>query len=162
MLPTIQIKDNFLNKEEFKIVYNNINKVKYIPIENLEGNFGFRHVFEKNLKNDWLFKKIKQQFFPNIDLKVDSFSYHLRHNKHKVMSHQDTENNYNFILYLKGKKLLYNGTGFYSENELNTYLGFVENRAIFFDGKNTLHTDLQALGESSPRYTINIFYNYEE
>ena len=46
------------------------------------------------------------------------------------------------------------------KNNLNTYIGFVENRAIFFDGKNNWHTDLQGLGESSPRYSINIFYNY--
>ena len=74
------------------------------------------------------------------------------------MPHRDDED-YNFILYLKGKELIYNGTGFYYKKELNTYLGFVENRAIFFEGKNVLHTDLQALGESSSRYTINIFYN---
>ena len=29
---------------------------------------------------------------------------------------------------------------------------------LFFNGKKIFHTDLQALGESSPRYTLNIFY----
>jgi len=48
----------------------------------------------------------------------------------------------------------------YYKNELNTAIGFVENRALFFDGQNNLHTDLQALGQSSFRYTINIFYNH--
>ena len=28
----------------------------------------------------------------------------------------------------------------------------------FFNGKDTFHTDLQAFGDSSPRYTLNIFY----
>jgi len=105
MLPDIQIKDNFLTKKELEIVNSNIQKISYKAVDNEDGNFGFRHFFEKNLENEWFFKKIKKQ--------------------------------------------------------LHSYLGFVQNRAIFFDGKNNTHTDLQALGESSPRYTINIFYDYE-
>ena len=162
MLPTIQIKDDFLNKKELEILKNNINKIDYKNIKNVNGNFGFRHNFEKNLDNEWLFKKIKKQFFPYINLNVNlnNSSYHLRHNSKKVMSHVDDENDYNFLLYLKGKELIHNGTGFYTNNSVHTYIGFVENRALFFDGKNNIHTDLQALGESSFRHTINIFYNY--
>ena len=63
-------------------------------------------------------------------------------------------------MYLKGDELVYNGTGIYHKDDLNTYVGFVKNRAIFFDGKNNIHTDLQALGPSSGRYTLNIFYKY--
>jgi len=158
MLPTIQIKDNFLTKKELKILQNNINKVHYKAEINSDGNYGFRYHFNPDSNNEWLFNKIKKLFFPNINLKANSFSYHLRHNFNKVLSHTD-RNDYNFLLYLKGKELIYNGTGFYTKNNLHTYVGFVENRAIFFDGKNNIHTDLQALGESSPRYTINIFYN---
>tara|TARA_R100000951_G_scaffold10280_1_gene8809 strand:- start:191 stop:673 length:483 start_codon:yes stop_codon:yes gene_type:complete len=158
MLPTIQIKDNFLNKKEFKIILNNIDKIQYLPMTNEDGTYGFRHEFYKNLDNEWLFKKIKKQFFSNINLKIERSCYHLRQNTKKVLAHID-DMDYNFILYLKGKELIYNGTGFYHKNNLNTYLGFVENRALFFDGKNNWHTDLQALGESSPRYSLNIFYN---
>tara|TARA_R100000908_G_C3696603_1_gene108764 strand:- start:243 stop:725 length:483 start_codon:yes stop_codon:yes gene_type:complete len=160
MLPDIQIKDNFLTKKELKIVQNNIRRIKYTAVDNSEGNFGFRSLFEKNSESEWLFKKIKKQFFPNIDLVPFDVSYHLRHNAKKVMSHNDG-NDYNFLLYVKGKELIYNGTGFYNKNQLHSYVGFVENRALFFDGKNNVHTDLQALGESSPRYTINIFYNHK-
>jgi uncharacterized beta-barrel protein YwiB (DUF1934 family) len=98
MIPTIQIKDNFLNEKELKILTDNISKIDYQPMINKDGN-------------------------------------------------------------LKGDELTYNGTGFYYKNNLNTYIGFVENRAIFFDGKNNMHTTLQALGPSSGRYTINIFYD---
>jgi len=160
MLPDIQIKDNFLTKKELEIVNSNIQKISYKAVDNEDGNFGFRHFFEKNLENEWFFKKIKKQFFPNVNLKPDNWSYHLRHNAKKIMSHND-ENDYNFLLYLQGKELIYNGTGFYTKKQLHSYLGFVQNRAIFFDGKNNTHTDLQALGESSPRHTINIFYDYE-
>ena len=75
------------------------------------------------------------------------------------MSHVD-DSDYNFILYLRGKELLFNGTGLYHQDKLHTYIGFVENRAIFFTGKETIHSDLQALGESSYRHTINIFFNH--
>jgi len=159
MLPTIQIKDNFLDEKEFEILTNNIDKLLYLPMTNPD-NFGFRHLFKKSSENEWLYTKIKKQFFPNVNLKEVESSYHLRHNTKKVLSHTDGAD-FNLILYLKGKELTYNGTGFYYNNKLNTYLGFVENRAFFFDGKNVVHTDLQALGESSPRYSINICYNYE-
>jgi|TARA_R100001460_G_scaffold93332_2_gene135253 hypothetical protein len=160
MLPDIQIKDNFLTEKELEIVNGNLNRINYTALGNEEGNFGFRHHFEKNAENEWFFEKIKKQFFPHVNLKPDNWSYHLRHNAKKVMSHNDG-NDYNFLLYLQGKELVYNGTGFYTKKQLHSYIGFVQNRALFFDGKNNVHTDLQALGESSPRYTINIFYNYE-
>jgi len=160
MLPTIQIKDNFLTNKEFKILFNNIDKFNYVPEISNDGDpYGFAHNFNENLENQWFFKKIKKQFFPNTNLKPGKCVYNLRHNCKKILSHKDIYDDYNFILYLKGKELVYNGTGFYYKNNLNTYLGFVKNRALFFDGKNNTHTDLQALGESSPRYTINIFYN---
>ena len=160
MIPTIQIKDNFLEKEELKVITDNVSKIDYQAMINKDGNYGFRHAFPQDNKNKWLFEKIKKQFFPNINLEMALSSYHWRHNKDKVMAHTDSERDFNFILYLKGEELIYNGTGFYYKNNLNTYIGFVENRAIFFDGKNNLHTNLQALGPSSGRHTINIFYNY--
>lgn len=162
MLPTIQIKDNFLTKKELKKLQNNINKINYKPMINGYGNYGFRHYFKPDLHSKWFLNKIKKQFFPNTNLKISYCCYHLRHNFNKVFAHTDNNVNYNFLLYLKGKELIHNGTGFYYKNSLNTYLGFVENRALFFDGENNLHTDLQALGESSPRYTISIFYKNEK
>ncbi len=160
-LPTLQIKDNFLSTKEFNIICNNLDKIPYTALKNTEGNFGFRYDFKHNKENDWLFKKIKKQFFPEVTFKISQPSYHWRHNTNKVFSHVDKKTDYNFLLYLKGTEIVYNGTGFYYKNELNTYIGFVENRAIFFDGKNNIHTDLQALGKSSPRHTLNIFYSYE-
>jgi len=162
MLPTIQIKDNFLTEKELKIIQSNVNKIDYTATVKGDGNFGFRHTIKKNSENEWFFEKIKKQFFPNDNLKLwsNDLHYHLRHNSKKVMAHVD-DNQYNFLLFLKGKELVYNGTGFYTNYNLHTYIGFVENRALFFDGKNNIHTDLQALGESSFRHTVNIFYDYD-
>jgi len=154
----LKIIDNFFSEKEFKILQSNTFNLDMRPMNNENGTYGFRHTFDVDKNNQWLFDKIKQNFFPDKNLKVVNACYHLRHNKEKVMSHTDGPD-YNFILYLKGQELVYNGTGFYDKNNnLNTYIGFLENRALFFDGRNNLHTTLQALGESSPRHTINIFY----
>ena len=159
MLPTLQVKDNFLSEKEFNILTSSLGEITYTQaMNNLHGNYGFKCEFAPDAGNEWLFTKIKKIFFPNTNLKTMGCAYHLRHNHKKVLSHVD-ESDYNFILYLKGRKLVFNGTGLYYKNELNTYVGFVENRAIFFNGKDTVHSDLQALGESSFRHSINIFYN---
>ena len=56
MLPTIQIKDNFLDEKEFEILTNNIDKLLYLPMTNPD-NFGFRHLFKKSSENEWLYTK---------------------------------------------------------------------------------------------------------
>ena len=112
-LPTLQIKDNFLSTKEFNIICNNLDKIPYTALKNTEGNFGFRYDFKHNKENDWLFKKIKKQFFPEVTFKISQPSYHWRHNTNKVFSHVDKKTDYNFLLYLKGTEIVYNGTGFY-------------------------------------------------
>ena len=81
----------------------------------------------------------------------------------KPLFHRDTygDNVANFMLYVKGEPLINNGTGFLHDNKLSTHIGFVENRALFFNGLQLEHGDLQALGNSSIRYTLNIFYKEE-
>ena len=49
MLPTIQIKDEFLTDKQLNILKSNIHKIDYKSMKNDCGNYGFRHFFEKNL-----------------------------------------------------------------------------------------------------------------
>ena len=158
----ITILDDFLNEKELKIIQDNLNKIDYGHNENGPDNkYGFGHSFTPNETNKWLFDKIKNKFFPDKNLKPTDCSFRLRHNAHKVLPHKDDHVNYLFLCYLKGKEITYNGTGFYNDNgALDRYIGFKENRALFFDS-HIFHTDLQALGESSPRYSLNIFYEEE-
>jgi len=157
MKDKIIIVDNFFTKEEFNILYDNLSKISFEPT----GNYGFGHGFKVEKSNEWLFKKIKNNFFPKQNLKPLDISFRYRHNNTKILTHVD-KHEYNFIGYLKGKELMYNGTGFYNyKKNLDRYVGFIENRVLFFKGDTIYHTDLQALGESSPRYTINIFYGQE-
>tara|TARA_R100001163_G_C5017652_1_gene161446 strand:- start:337 stop:828 length:492 start_codon:yes stop_codon:yes gene_type:complete len=158
----ITILDDFLSEKELKILTDNLNKVDYHHTENGPDNkYGFGHKFYPDETNKWLFDKIKNKFFPDKNLKPTDCSFRLRHNANKVLPHKDDHVNYLFLCYLKGEEKTYNGTGFYNHNgELDRYIGFVENRALFFDS-HIFHTDLQALGDSSPRYTLNIFYEEE-
>ena len=50
MIPTIQIKDNFLDEDEFKIITNNLTKIDYQAMSNDDGPYGFRHTFPRTLK----------------------------------------------------------------------------------------------------------------
>jgi|TARA_E500000178_G_C16524289_1_gene531481 hypothetical protein len=154
----ITILDNFLNEKEFKILKNNLDKINFVATNNGPYKYGFGHNFNPDETNKWLFNKIKDKFFPDKDLKPTDCSFRLRHNVTEVLPHKDDHVNYLFLYYLKGKETTYNGTGFYNDDStLDRYIGFKENRALFFDS-HIVHTDLQALGESSPRYSLNIFY----
>ena len=66
------------------------------------------------------------------------------------------------LLFVKGESLLNNGTGFMHNNQLSSHIGFVENRALFFNGAKIAHSDLQSFGDSSSRFTLNIFYKENE
>lgn len=158
----ITIIDDFFNEKEFNILLNNLTKIKFNHNQNGPDNtYGFGHSFTLDKTNKWLFDKIKNKFFKNKNLNPTDCSFRLRHNKHKVLAHQDHHVDYLFLCFLKGEELMYNGTGFYNNNKkLDRYIGFKQNRAIFFDS-HIYHTDLQALGESSPRYSLNIFYEKE-
>lgn len=152
----LKVIDSFFSEEELKYWQNKLTNIQMEPIKNGEkDHYGFRHWVE--LEDDSLHLKIKNKFFPDKDFETKMACIHLRHNYQKPLIHND-DYKYNFICYLKGPPLFNNGTGFFYGNDLCMHVGFVENRAIFFNGENVLHTDLQALGESSPRYTLNIFY----
>lgn len=153
------IKDNFFTKKEYEIVVNNLDRISFIPKKNSQALFSYTHDFEKDVDNQWVFDKIKNVFFKNKNLEVFESRFNMRHSNQKVLPHTDDTNaTYNCLIYLKGEELMYNGTGFYHNNNLHTYVGFVQNRALFFNGGDVLHTNLQALGPSSNRFTLNIFY----
>jgi len=157
----ITVVDDFFNEKELNILVSNLNKINFEHQQNKKGDkYGFGHGFEENKENIWLFDKIKKNLFKNINLKPISneCAFRLRHNSEKMLPHQDDFSDYAFLAYLKGKELMYNGTGFYNDDtNLDRYVGFKENRIIFYNSL-IFHSDLQSLGESSPRYTLNIFY----
>ena len=157
--------DDFLGEDTLKSLQDTITKVEYQEVKNPEGQlYGSRHTFPKSFHNDPLLKLIKQYFFPHRNLEPISVSAHLRENNKEPLFHTDDDkgNVANFLLFVKGEPLLNNGTGFMHDNQLASHIGFVENRALFFNGMKIPHSDLQSFGESSQRYTLNIFYKENE
>lgn len=156
--------DDFLDKDSLESLQKLMLNISYSPATNpTKAHYGHEHQFSlDHFKNDPLLKKIKEEFLPYENLKPVEIRAHMRHNTEKLMPHRDAIGDkecFSFLLYVKGNSLLYNGTGLYGHNnQLNTYIGFVENRAIFFNAGKIFHTDLQSLGESSPRYSLNVFY----
>jgi hypothetical protein len=153
--------DDFLSEETLKSLQETFQKINYSGVKNPEGKlYGHRHTFPKSFHDDPLLQLIKQYFFPHRNLEPVSVSAHLRENKDEPLFHTDDDkgNVANFLLFVKGEPLLNNGTGFMHNNQLSSHIGFVENRALFFNGMKIPHSDLQSFGDSSNRYTLNIFY----
>jgi len=157
--------DDFLDEATLKSLQDTVTKLKYQEVKNPEGQlYGMRHTFDKSIHNDPLLKLIKQYFFPHRNLEPISVSAHLRQNNKEPLFHtdDDKDNVANFLLFVKGEPLLNNGTGFMYNNQLSSHIGFVENRALFFNGMKIPHSDLQSFGDSSKRHTLNIFYKENE
>jgi hypothetical protein len=99
----------------------------------------------------------------NLSCSKISSSYFLSTKHEEATPHNDSVHEYNCLIYLKGNSLINNGTGFYSkiskdEYQLNTYVGFKENRAVIFDS-NIYHTSLQYNEECGARYCLVNFIN---
>ena len=153
--------DDFLDEATLKSLQETLVNLNYKSVKNPDGQFyGMRHTFDESIKDDPLLKLIKQYFFPHRNLEPMNVSAHIRENKKEPLFHIDDDkgNVANFLLFVKGEPLLNNGTGFSHKNQLSSHVGFVENRALFFNGMKIPHSDLQFFGESSNRYTLNIFY----
>ncbi len=163
--------DNFLDKDSLESLQKQMLNLSYKPAINKEAHYGYEHHFSlDHFKDDPLLKKIKDTFFQHDDLIPNEIRAHLRHNKAKPLPHLDNakckcsccNDCFAFLIYVKGDSLLYNGTGFYGQDKkLCAYIGFEENRALFFNAGRMWHTDLQALGESTPRYSLNIFFKWK-
>ena len=119
-------------------------------------------------------KLIQKYFYREVDThnknKSHQINYFLSNPKeaipHKDTPHPELDIDYNCLIYVKGEFLLNNGTGFYEningELQLNTHIGFKENRAILFNG-NIFHSPLQwADDNSSFRYCIANFFRFTE
>ena len=161
----IVIKDNFLKEEDFKKIYNIISNLSFSPNDYLgEKTSDNLAWFSHKAHTDFL-EIIKNEVFNQFNKKIKEFvlaNYTLLSNP-KPLVHQDKIDNVNWqlLLYIKGDLSVTNGTGFYIEKEngvfeLNTHIGFKENRAIFFKAVNW-HSPLQWSVEYSKRYSFISF-----
>jgi hypothetical protein len=161
----IVIKDNFLKENDFKKINNNISNLSFTP-NNYLGEESSDNLAWFSSKTPIEFLEIiKNEVFNQFNKKIKNFilaNYTLLSNP-KPLVHKDDGNNVNWqlLLYIKGDSSITNGTGFYVKKnnetfELNTHIGFKENRAIFFKAGNW-HSPLQWSGEYSKRYSFISF-----
>ena len=169
----ITIIDNFFEPDVLKNVQHHITtKLHYVPRfydgtteKTKENYFGDRFILAEDPDLFDLFKETAEDKFKyklnvcitsGVDLKnLDSF-----------LPHIDDKFKLNILIMLKGPTAVTNGTVFYNKAgpdlELDTHVGFRENRAIMFPS-NHYHSPHKSEVPGLRRYTATLFIkDYEE
>ena len=163
----IIIQDNFFSKKILDKIKIDLSHSKFSNRFNTYKNTIYQKIyFNIELENKHpvvieTIKNLKKKF--NLSCSTISSNYFLSTKHEQATPHDDRPHEYNCLIYLKGNSLVNNGTGFYdkiSEDkyELNTHVGFKENRAIVFDSK-IYHTSLQFNEGTGTRYCLANFIN---
>ena len=168
----IKIKDKFLSKDDFDVVYNTAQSLRF-KANSLGYDNGVKkdkHVWftvdaPENVQNI-LIKSVSKYFDIEIKkLTVCQYTFVFK-SKHTQV-HNDTNNNNDFqtIIYVKGKDDVHSGTGFYVEKDgdyiLNTHIGFMPNRLISWT-PNVYHAPLSFTDEYNPRISLITQYKLKE
>tara|TARA_R110000822_G_scaffold30482_1_gene88851 strand:- start:288 stop:797 length:510 start_codon:yes stop_codon:yes gene_type:complete len=155
----ITILDNFFEKKLFDKIYNKISYINYNALTNklLYSNGESKHPwFASPIEKDLVeIIKTKCEKIWRKKFKVGLCSYTMLSTV-EPLPHCDLteETDHQIIIYIKGNTDLHKGTGFYLNQQLNTHIGFNENRAITWHS-NTWHTPLNwASDDKSKRFSI--------
>ena len=164
----ILIKDNFFSEDILSKVHLELPNLNFT---NRHADFKDRSIYNKiyfncPLSSDhYLVEELKNILLKdyNIIYKKMESAYFLSTKNNLPTPHTDSCE-LNVLIYLKGNSLMHNGTGIYEQNNLNTHIGFKENRAILFNGAKYIHASLQSYEqEASPRYVMaNFLNNYDK
>ena len=151
----IIIKDNFFEIEKLtrlKKILPYLNySANYNSIENVD------HVWFSTPADEEVKEYLKERCEKILNKKFNiNFCSYTMLATSKPVPHCDLSEkcDYQIIVYLKGNVNLNKGTGFYLNGDLNTHIGFNENRAIIWHA-NTWHTPLNwASDDKSKRFSI--------
>jgi hypothetical protein len=158
----ITIIDNFLDEKDFNDLkaFSKSKNVNYSPRyfdgseEKIDANtYGFRYNFSidselgKCLSKQCL-KKFKYKIVKTHERGIDKRKLTM------YKPHRDYNSVFNLYLQIEGGTKLNHGLGFYTDNNLDTHIGFKENRAVLFDS-NLLHSPL--VDEEVWRTTLTVF-----
>tara|TARA_R100001086_G_C11671430_1_gene213029 strand:- start:18 stop:527 length:510 start_codon:yes stop_codon:yes gene_type:complete len=156
----IRIKDDFLEESKFKVLYDKV------PFYNYQagGNYikNVNHIWYSIEAPEDVTKYLKEECEKQFNIKLKTYFcnftmlatvtpvVHCDYGKEKC-THQ-------VIVYLRGNEDLHKGTGFYiSKNnnyELNTHVGFKQNRAIFWNSE-IYHSPLNwSADDKSKRFSL--------
>ena len=137
----IRVKDNFLENNIFKNLYD---KVPFYTYEHNANHIEYiNHIWYSCIASDeiaeYLKRKCEKEF--NVKLKINFCSFTMLATVTPVVhcDYDEEKCTHQVIVYLKGNEDLNKGTGFYTSkdgnNELNTHIGFKQNRAIFWNSE---------------------------
>jgi len=155
----ITILDNFFDK-------NTLNKLQNaLPILTYSSKYNYihdiSHIWFSAPAEDYIENILKEncEKILNKKLKINFCSYTLLSTV-EPLPHCDLSEDcdYQIIVYIKGNENLHKGTGFYvggeDKYELNTHVGFRENRAVVWHA-NTWHTPMNwSSDDKSKRYSV--------
>jgi|TARA_R100001086_G_scaffold230055_1_gene150212 hypothetical protein len=164
MKEKIIIKDNFFSKDILDLIQKDLLRLKfknrYTDLRNVVYQKIYFHV-PLNIKHFAIKEMIKNVKEYDLQIKNLDASYYFLSTKHKEATPHSDNGFINCLIYLKGTHSVNNGTGFYdlidNKFQLNTHVGFKENRAIIFDG-DIDHTSLQFNENCGPRYVMANFF----
>jgi len=163
----IIIQDNFFTEKILKEINKDLLKFKFKNRSIDEGDSIYQKIyFQVPLDKEYFAVKEVITILNKNNIKVDhAFSNYFLSTKHEKATPHCDATDVNCLIYLKGNHLINSGTGFYDKindkYELNTHVGFKENRAIIFDSK-IFHCSLQFNENTNSRYVMANFFNYEE
>ena len=156
----VRIKDNFLNDNKFKDLYNkvpfytykhNANSIQYI-----------NHIWYSSIASEEIAKYLKEKCEKefNIKLKINFCNFTMLATVTPVVhcDYNEEKCTHQVIVYLRGNENLNKGTGFYTSkngnHELNTHVGFKQNRAIFWNSE-IWHSPLNwSADDKSKRFSL--------
>ena len=167
----IKIIDNFFSENDLKFIQDfALTKAFYTPryfdnaIEkNKKNYYGNRWVLENKPELLELFKKQSELKFKIKINNINTTSGIDQRNLDHFKPHVDTNSGIlNILVMISGPTAVTNGTVFYTDNELDIHVGFIENRAILFPS-NWLHSQHASNIPNLKRYTATLFIkDYEE
>jgi hypothetical protein len=164
----IIVKDNFFDNNIYKKIILNISKLKFYNRNTLLSE-EHKNVYNKtyfDVPLDFnhfavkeVVKKLREDY--PLDILSHEHSYFLSTKHIGATIHNDGHCDVNCLIYLKGKNLMNSGTGFYDRvgdtYNLNTHVGFKENRALIFDSK-ICHASTQFEKNCGSRYVMANFF----
>lgn len=166
----IKIVDNFFEDKLLLDLQNKVvNDLTYKPVyfentkeKNKENYYGSRFYLTTDPYLCELLCKISQDKFKIKIKSINTESGIDIRNLDHFKPHDDIPTGIaNILIMIKGLKSVNNGVVFYSDNQLDTHIGFKENRAIMFPS-NLIHSPHLTVNPNM-RYTASIFIKeYDE
>tara|TARA_R110000824_G_C14871148_1_gene642305 strand:+ start:86 stop:598 length:513 start_codon:yes stop_codon:yes gene_type:complete len=162
----INIRDNFFDKNTFTELYDKIPYLQYQPDQNMID--GIPHIWFSATVDPQLAVSIKERcektFNKKLTLRFCSYTMLATVEPAVHRDYDEEKTSHQVIIYIKGNTDLHKGTGFYIKSgdglELNTHVGFVENRAVFWDSK-AYHSPLNFTAEDKTK-RFSIIAQYKE